>query len=177
MEVERNGLRFLLNEKDFDNPFVSAAYEVRSGATRSAGTRIRIDYDYLVQRSYYDAFILNLHDALTSPIANWFPVFPGAPGINSSLRFSRIGNPPKKWFTQVEKSHLKVNWEKRMGTNYIIYMSRLLGVPMAKPELVDLNNAYVVAKWASTVLDHHRELRGLHLRQFSGQSVHGCQRA
>jgi len=154
-EVARNGLRFMLNEKDFDNPFVSAAYEVRSGATRSAGTRIRIDYDYLVQRSFYDAFILNLHDALTSPIANWFPVFPGAPGINSSLRFSRIGNPPKKWFTQVEKSHLKVNWEKRLGTNYIIYMSRLLGVPMAKPEVVDLNNAYKVAKWASTMLDHH----------------------
>src|SRR6266540_2843394 len=154
-EVSRNGHRFLVKEKEFDNPFISAAYEVKSGATRSAGTRIRIDYDYLVQRSFYDAFILNLHGALTSPIANWFPVFPGAPGINSSLRFARIGNPPKKWFTQVEKSHLKVNWEKRLGTNYIIYISRVLGVPMAKPELVDLNNAFKVAKWASTMLDRH----------------------
>jgi hypothetical protein len=154
-EVHRKGIRFLLNEKEFHNPFVSAAYEVRSGATRSAGTRIRIDFDYLIQMSFYDAFILSLHDALTSPIANWFPIFPGAPGINSSLRFARIGNPPRKWFTQVEKSHLKVNWEKRLGTNYIMYMGRLLGVPMAKPELVDLNNAYEVAKWASTMLDNH----------------------
>lgn len=155
-KVARNGITFDVREKDFDNPFLSAAYEVRSGATRSAGTRIRIDFDYLVQRSFYDAFLLNIHDALTSPIANWFPVFPGAPGINSSLRFARIGNPPKRWFSQVDGDHLKVNWEKRWGTNYIIYMGRLLGVPLAKPEFVDLNNAYAVAKWASDVLNDHQ---------------------
>ena len=150
--VERKGLRLTLSEKAFDNPFVSTAYEVRSGATRSAGTRVRIDYDYLTQRSYYDAFILNLHDALKSPIANWFPVFPGAPGINSSLRFARIGNPPRKWFSQVEKSNIKVNWEKRWGVKYIFFMSDLSGVPLAKPECVSLNDAHEIARWASIVL-------------------------
>jgi hypothetical protein len=155
VDVVRGGLRFRLQEKQFDNPFLAAAYEVRSGATRSAGTRIRIDFNYLAQRSFYDAFLLNIHGALNSPIANWFPVFPGAPGINSSLRFAHIGNPPARWFTQVDKNILKVNWEKRLGTNYIIYMSRLLGVPLAKPEFVDLNNAYQVAKWASDALESH----------------------
>jgi len=154
-EVVRKNVRFLLQEKDFHNPFVSSAYEVRSGATRSAGTRIRIDFEYLVQMSLYDAFLLNEHKVLQSPIANWFPIFPGAPGINSSMRFARIGNPPKKWFTPVDGTNLKVNLEKRLGTNYILYMGRLLGVPMAMPELVDLNNAYQVAKWASEMLDHH----------------------
>jgi hypothetical protein len=154
-KLHRNGLDFEVKEKSFDNPFVSTAYEVRSGATRSAGTRIRIDYDYLVQRSLYDAFILNLHDSLMSPIANWFPVFPGAPGINSSLRFARIGNPPKRWFSQVEKSNLKVNWEKRWGVNYIFFMSRLSGVPLARPEYVSLNNAHEIAKWAATTLNEY----------------------
>lgn len=151
--VERNGERFTVKEKDFDNPYLKAAYEVRSGATRSAGTRIRIDFDYLVQRSMYDVFLLNLHGCLEAPIANWFPVFPGAPGINSSLRFARIGNPPKKWFSQVDHKHLKVNWEKRWGTNYIIYMSRLMGVQLAAPEFVDLNNAAKVAQWAAQAID------------------------
>jgi len=174
VDVVRNGLRFRLKESQFDNPYVSAAYEVRSGATRSAGTRIRIDFDYLVQRSFYDAFLLNLHGALTSPIANWFPVFPGAPGINSSLRFARIGNPPKRWFTQVEKQHLKVNWEKRLGTNYIIYMSRLLGVPLAKPEFVDLNNAYSIAQWASQVLNEHENCV---IYTFASSAVRVCMAA
>ena len=153
--VARNGARFRLSQRQFDNPFLSSAYEVRSGATRSTGTRINIDFDYLVQRSHYDAFILSLHNVLTCPVANWFPVFPGAPGINSSLRFARIGNPPKKWFTQVDHRHLKVDWKRRWGTNYLIYMSRALGVPLAKPEFVDLNNAYEIAKWASQTLDAH----------------------
>jgi len=152
-DVVRNGLKFRAKESEFDNPFLSAAYEVRSGATRSAGTRIRIDFDYLIQRSLYDALLLSTHNALTSPIANWFPIFPGAPGINSSLRFCRIGNPPKKWFSQVDRNHLKLNWERRFGTNYIIYMTRLFGAAVQKPEYVSLNDASLVAQWAAAALN------------------------
>lgn len=151
-EVSRNGERFRCTESMFDNPFLSCIYEVRSGATRSAGTRIRIDFEYLRQRSLYDAFLLNVHEALTSPIANWFPVFPGAPGINSSLRFTRIGNPPRRWFSQVDKSQVKVNWEKIWGTNLIFWMAKIKGVPLARPEYVNLNNALEVALWANRML-------------------------
>lgn len=154
-EVRRNGASFRCSENMFDNPFLSTAYEVRSGATRSAGTRVRIDFDYLVQRSLYDAFLLNMHESLTSPIANWFPLFPGAPGINSSLRFTYMGNPPKKWFSQVDKAQVKVNWEKTWGTNLIFWMSRLHGVRLAKPEYVNLNHAHKVAQWASSMLDYY----------------------
>src|SRR5437016_7216109 len=44
--VVRDGLRMQCNPSMFDNPFLSFVYEVRSGATRSAGTRVRIDFDY-----------------------------------------------------------------------------------------------------------------------------------
>jgi len=44
-ELNRNGVRFKCVESMFDNPFFSHAYEVRSGATRSAGTRVRIDFE------------------------------------------------------------------------------------------------------------------------------------
>lgn len=173
-DVVRDGLRFRLNEKMFDNPFLSMVYEVGSGATRSAGTRVRIDYDYLTQRSLYDAFILNMHGCLTEPIANWFPIFPGAPGINSSLRFARIGNPPRKWFSQVEKSHMKVNWEKRWGVNYIFFMSRLSGVPLARPEYVGLNDAYAIALWASQTL---QETQRCVIYTFASSAVRVCMAA
>ncbi|MFP4163574.1 MAG: hypothetical protein ACLFQB_06715 [Chitinispirillaceae bacterium] len=152
-EVKRNGASFRCCENMFDNPFLSTAYEVRSGATRSAGTRVRIDFDYLVQRSLYDSFLLDMHESLTTPIANWFPLFPGAPGINSSLRFTYMGNPPQRWFSQVDKAQVKVNWEKTWGTNLIFWMSRLHGVRLAKPEYVNLNHAHKIAKWASSMLD------------------------
>jgi hypothetical protein len=154
-EVVRGDIRFRCAEKVFDNPFLSTAYEVRSGATRSAGTRIRIDFDYLTQRSLYDAFLLNAHGVLDAPIANWFPLFPGAPGINSSLRFSHIGNPPKKWFSQVKKAQIKVNWEKRLGTDVIFLMAKLHNVPLAKPEFVNLNHALTIAQWAELMIKEH----------------------
>ena len=113
--VVRNGVEFRCQEGMFDNPFLSYVYEVRSGATRSAGTRVRIDFDYLHQRSLYDAMLLSIHGCLRAPIANWFPVFPGAPGINSSLRFAHIGNPARRWFSQVPEDRLNVNWEKKWG--------------------------------------------------------------
>ena len=61
--VKRNGKTLVCNEAMFDNPYLRYAYEVRSGATRSAGTRIRIDFDYLDQRSLYDALLLDFMDA------------------------------------------------------------------------------------------------------------------
>lgn len=153
--VQRNGASFFCNEAMFDNPFLTAAYEVRSGATRSAGTRIRIDFDYLHQRSLYDAFLLNVHGCLNAPIANWFPVFPGAPGINSSLRFAHIGNPVQKWFSQVAEDQVHVNWEKRIGTRTIFFMHRLAGNPLAEPEYAGLQDAERVARWAAGALEEN----------------------
>ena len=153
--VRRKGITFMCDEGMFDNPNLSFVYEVRSGATRSAGTRIRIDFDYLHQRSLYDAFLLHLHGCLTAPIANWFPVFPGAPGINSSLRFAHIGNPVKRWFSQVAEDQVRVNWEKRWGTKTIFAVHRLYGSPLAEPEYAGLNDAGRIAQWASQALDEH----------------------
>ncbi|MGA7513099.1 MAG: hypothetical protein WBW46_09400 [Candidatus Sulfotelmatobacter sp.] len=153
--VRRKGITFVCEEKMFDNPYLSFVYEVKSGATRSAGTRIRIDFDYLHQRSLYDALLLHLHGCLKAPIANWFPVFPGAPGINSSLRFAHIGNPAQRWFSQVAEDEVRVNWEKRLGTKAIFAFHRLFGCPLAEPEYAGLHDGIRIAQWASQALSEH----------------------
>ncbi len=150
--VIRDGLRVQCNPSMFDNPFLSFVYEVRSGATRSAGTRVRIDFDYLHQRSMYDAMLLDIHICLTAPVANWFPVFPGAPGINSSLRFAHIGNPARRWFSQVDEKKLEVGWGRKFAMRAIHTLSRLYGCPLAEAEYVGLNDAHKVATWASQAL-------------------------
>jgi len=172
--VVRNGLRIQCNERMFDNPFLSEAYEVRSGATRSAGTRIRIDFDYLHQRSLYDALLLDTHGCLTAPVANWFPVFPGAPGINSSLRFTHIGNPVQRWFSQVSEDRLKVNWEKKLGTRLLFTISKLYGAPLAEPEYVKLSDAHKVAEWAARTLEEHAACV---IYTFAGSALRVCMAA
>ncbi len=153
--LQRNGITLRCNEHMFDNPFLSSAYEVRSGATRSAGTRIQVDFDYLHQRSLYDAFLLNLHDCLTAPVANWFPVFPGAPGINSILRFAHIGNPMQRWYSQVSDDQVTIHWKRRWGTMAIYAMHKHFGHPLPEPEYAGLGDAGRIARWAAAALDHH----------------------
>jgi len=169
--VMRQGVNFRCDERMFDNPFLAHAYEVRSGATRSAGTRIRIDFDYLHQRSFYDAFLLDIHGCLTAPVANWFPVFPGAPGINSSLRFAHIGNPVRRWFSQVAEDQLKINWEKRLGTWLMFTVSSLFGAPLARPEHVGLNDAHKIVEWARQMLDQQGKCV---IYTFAGSAVRIC---
>ncbi len=153
--VKRNGMEFRCDAGMFDNPFMSDVYEVRSGATRSAGTRIRIDFDYLHQRSLYDALLLDIHGCLTAPVANWFPVFPGAPGINSSLRFAHIGNPVRRWFSQVDEDKLTVGMERKWGKRLLYFLSRIYRSPLAQAEYVGLNDARTVAEWASQTVSSH----------------------
>jgi hypothetical protein len=174
--VTRNGQTFSCNESMFDNPFLSHAYDVRSGATRSAGTRIRIDFEYLHQRSLYDALLLEVHGCLQVPVANWFPVFPGAPGINSSLRFAHIGNKVQRWFSQVSEDKLKgswerSSWERRIGTQTIFFISRLYGCPLAEPEYVELGEPLKVARWVSETLQEHDRCV---LYTFAGSAVRVC---
>jgi hypothetical protein len=170
-EVNRNGIRFKCHERMFDNPFLSNFYEVRSGATRSAGTRVRIDFEYLKQRSLYDALLLQTHDILTAPIANWFPIFPGAPGMNSSLRFMRIGNAPRRWFSQVSQAQVDVNWEKSWGTQLIFMMAKLYGAPLATPDHADLNSAHLLAEWAAEML---KESPSCAIYTFASSAVRVC---
>ncbi len=155
--VKRNGGEFRCEPGLFDNPFLSYVYEVRSGATRSEGTRIRIDFDYLHQRSLYDALLLDIHGCLKAPVANWFPVFPGAPGINSSLRFSHIGNPVRRWFSQVDEDKLTIGFERKWGKKLLFALSRLCGSQLAEAEYVGLNEARTVAAWAAQTLESHSQ--------------------
>ena len=48
-----------------------------------------------------------------------------------------------------------MNWEKTWGTHLIFLMARLHGVPLAKPEYANLNDARKVAEWVSATLEHH----------------------
>ena len=169
--VVRNGVSYSCNESMFDNPFLSHAYEVRSGGTRSAGTRIRIDFEYLHQRSLYDALLLDVHGCLNAPVANWFPVFPGAPGINSSLRFAHIGNTVQRWFSQVSEDRMKVNWEKKLGTKTIFFISRMFGAPLAEPEFVELSEPIKVARWVAETLQEHERCV---VYTFAGSAVRVC---
>lgn len=169
--VIRKGHKFHFKEKDFDNPFLKATYEAQSGGSRSAGTRVRVDFDFLAQKAVYYALMIEIHHLKNIPIAIWLPIYPSGPGLNSVLRFVRVGKIPMKWFSQIEKGNKKIAWNKRLGTNYVIHMGRFFGIQIPKPEFVPLNEAATIAKWIYNSL---QQFESVCLYTFVSSAVRIC---
>ncbi len=151
-EVVRGGEVFKFKESDFDNPFLSAHIEARTGATRSAGTRTMFDFAFLSAIAPMTVVVQSAHGLWESPVLIWFPILPASSGILYTLAYAKIGKPPLKWFSQVEEGTVKPPLRKRLATYYVVYAGRLFGSKLPKPEYVGLSEAYRVAEYVSEVL-------------------------
>ncbi len=172
-EIVRGGKTFQFKESDFDNRFITDHLESRSGASRSAGTRTVYSLDHLTSRAVYRISILDAYDALGLAVAQWAPIIPGH-GIISLLSYTKAGQTPVKWFSQIDKKGFKPSLKNRMETNYLVYMARASGVKWPGPEYVALDDAGIVAQWMADTI---KELGGCYMATYVSAAVRICQAA
>src|SRR5690606_12485715 len=98
--VERGSLRFQIGPYDLDNPLSSDAFAAHSGGPRSPGRRNTVDFDMLAAEAPHHGLMLDLFGLTDRSIAVWRDVPPAAAGFKDTLRFSKIGRPPERWFSQ-----------------------------------------------------------------------------
>lgn len=173
-KVTRRGKELGFHEKDFDNPHLSAYYEVESGATRSAGTRTMVDLDFLQSIATYDSIAFNLFDAMNYPLALWTPILPSNLGISCLFRFAKIGKVPNKWFSQTKKGFIETSLVNKLGTASLVYLGRFLGPNFPKPEHVDLRDSYKVADWAAQMV---KQLSSCSVYTYVSSAVRVCKAA
>jgi hypothetical protein len=151
-EVSRGGRDFQFKAGDFDNPLLSRDFEVRSGATRSAGTRTMYDFDYMTASwSLYLKFMFDVYENSSIPIAIWLPVMPGF-GPIALLTYTKAGKRPNKWFSPVESKEIKPSLKNRMATNYIVNVGRILGMKWPSPEYICFDDAWIIAEWLADTI-------------------------
>jgi len=153
--IERNGRVIPLGGRGFDNPFLSHSYNVESGGTTGAGTRVPQDLDHQASRSYHELLFYEVHGLLGVPTATWFGILPSSAGIGNILRQVQIGQISKKWFTPILSDDLKPALRFRLATWAIVATARLLGEPIPYPELLRLDQAHVLARWAADNIKAH----------------------
>lgn len=154
-EIVRGNHKFHVKTSDFDNPFSSNHLETSSSGSRSAGTRTMYDFDYITANwTMYILPMVDACDAQGAPYALWYPIMPGA-GPAIVLSFTKGQIVPIKWFSPVDRSGFKQSLKNRLGTNYIVYMGRLLGAKLPTPEYVPLDEAWIVAQWLSDAEKNH----------------------
>jgi hypothetical protein len=153
--IVRQGRVFPVQAHDFDNPYLSRYYQVETGGTTGAGTRVEIDLDHLAAIAPLYTLADEAHGVLYARRVIWFGILPDSSGINNILAYARSGQLPQKWFSPVIGRDVKPAFKHRLATRYIVAAGRLFGVPVPWPEIVKIEQAAVVALWAAETLKTH----------------------
>lgn len=150
--VTRGNSVFNFIERDFDNPHFAGHLETISGASRSTGTRTMYDFDYITaHRTVTRLVVLEAWSTPHTPLALWAPASLSY-GPAAVLSYMQAGRIPQKWFTPVDDSRVSRSLKSKLGTNYIVYMSRLFGKNCPRPEYVPVDEAGKVAQWIADTI-------------------------
>ncbi len=149
----RGGRTIRVRPRDFDNPYLSAAYRGATSGTTGAGSRVVIDLEHLAAVAPLWYLGREAHGLVGVPTGLWRSILPGVSGVNNVLRDARIGCVPLRWFSPVSPGALRPSLTCRVATEYLVRAGRAFGVPIPRPEPVPLDRARVVAEWAARVRD------------------------
>jgi hypothetical protein len=131
--VRRPGLEFHVTEYDFDNPLLKAQYSGSTGGSRSGGTRVNIDFDFIAHEAA--GYLCNVHANHWGdrPIAVWQGAPPSSQGLGNVFRLARQGLMPEKWFAPNTPGWNRQGIQARAMLAYTLLMSRIAGRPIPRP--------------------------------------------
>jgi hypothetical protein len=149
--VVRDGKLIPLQPRDFDNPYLNQYYGAESGGTTGAATRVAIDLEHLADYGPHMLLTEMAHGLYRAPTAIWYGVLPDGTGLQSILLGSYFGHIAQKWFTPNRSEALR----RRLATQFVVAMGRLAGRPLPRPEVLRLDRAVVLARWAAETARAH----------------------
>lgn len=136
-DTVRKNLRVRFNESDFNNPFTSPAFYIRSGGTmsRGTGTRTDINFRFLADRAQHRRIMFDLHRLFDGPLIVWYPTVGGVE-MGILLECAKIGKPPLFFFYQIGNKLRKPSFVAKAAFTYLKYIAgkKALGLPC--PELL-----------------------------------------
>lgn len=153
----RKGEKFIVKEKDFDNPYIAPSYERRSSGSRRAGTRVMADFDFLSKVAIHNGFIIDLWNLSKAPFIILRAAFPYSPGISGTLRFSKFGIYPISWISLIEENNIPLSLKSKLGVFYILFMGKIFGAKFPWPKFVNLKDIPKVLVFIKNVLREYRE--------------------
>jgi hypothetical protein len=155
--IVRGGKVIPLEPRSFDNPFLSGAYRTETGGTTGAGTRVETDLEHLAAQAAHLMLTREAHQVLDVPTALWRGILPDGSGINNLLRAAHFGRYPQKWFSPIVATNLQLSLKLKynLATYSTVVLGRLAGKPLPWPEMVAIDDAIIIARWAEETLQKH----------------------
>lgn len=151
--VKRGNFEFKFEESDFDNRLLSAYYYIKTGGTRSLGTRTLLDLEYIAAKAAYYPLIFSIHNLVDCKIGLWAPGPPLGAGILPLFHFAKAGKEVLKWF-----SPTKLDMKRKIGLKLINELAKEIGTKLPYPEYASLKDISKVVKWIIFAKAAHKSI-------------------
>ncbi|MBL0169948.1 MAG: hypothetical protein IPP90_04325 [Gemmatimonadaceae bacterium] len=145
--IVRGNLTIDTCPEDFDNPLLVQHYETRTGGSRGPRTRLVVDLDLLTHEAAQTQLFLAAFGIEAMPVGIWREVLPGAVGIKTFLRHTKIGGRVLTWFTPRTPVARLEDLKYQAFTMATAAISRLAGRAMPMPRFVPPREAARIAQW------------------------------
>lgn len=171
--VTRGSTSFVLDDpSQLRNPLASAHLALRTAGSRSSGTPVALDLDFLAQCAMNRALNLAARGGLEWTHALWS--IPGGGSMGRLFDFAVMGTPFVRWFSPIAIDDSRLHPRYRWSVRLMKWGSRLAGVTMPRPEYASLNNPLPILKWIEASL---RSGQTPHLWAYASTAVRICQAA
>lgn len=170
--LERNGLSLDISPELLRNPLSACHVAASSGGSRSQGTAVLFDMEFI--RGCAVNCMLNLH---ARGGLSWIKAIWEVPGGGSRFRlvkFAGFGAPPAAWFSQVAPDAPGLHPLYRWSTRAMRVGSLIAGVPLPGPRHAPLTNTQPIIRWMEQAL---RQGQTPHLFTFPSSAVALAQEA
>ena len=148
--VVRGSTRIDVNPSSLRNPLAALHVPVSSSGGRGAEAVVNLDLGFLREVAVDQSLVMMARDGLSWRHGVW--MVPGGSGFKQVLKFSAIGSPPVRWFSQLDPSAPDLDPRYRWTTELIRLGSRLAGRRIPAPVHVGVHDPLPVIRWMREVL-------------------------
>jgi hypothetical protein len=148
--VVRGNAKIDVNPSLLRNPLAALHVPVSSSGGRGAEAIVNLDLGFLREVAVDQSLVMAARDGLSWQHAIW--MVPGGSGFKQVLKFSGIGSPPVRWFSQLDPSAPGLDPRYRWTTELIRLGGRLTHRPIPAPRHVGVHDPLPIAQWMAEVL-------------------------
>jgi hypothetical protein len=148
--AELNGKKVQVSPDLLRNPLVRSHLEMNSGGSRSPGTGVVFDLNFIDHCALDTALVMYCRGGQDWLKANW--EVPGGGALFSLLELCKCGRTPLSWFSQIDPQSRSLPARYRYS-HWLLFWGGLLGGRyMPRPQHVSLDDARPIARWMAQAL-------------------------
>jgi hypothetical protein len=143
--LRRGSLELAVGPEDFRNPRSAYHLPAASGGSRSQGTPVLFDLEFIRACAADAMVVMQARNGLNWEKAVW--EVPGGGARFRLLKYAAMGTVPRHWFSQVDPCAPGLHPLYAWSTRFLGWGSRLVGNPLPSPEYCPVPNPQPILRW------------------------------